>query len=126
MHRNRRKVDKASIEWANNLANQRIDCDRELISNVDNDPKRAERLAKQECPICFYVTGRIGGAAVTFAECAFCGTRIMSGNTNIDVMCGECAKAAGLCKHCGADIDLKNRRKRKLPVVVDIVDQWLI
>lgn len=35
--------------------------------------------------------------------------------TNVDVLCVDCARRAQLCKHCGADIDLKNRRKRTLP-----------
>ena len=58
---------------------------------------------------------RIGGAAMTRWTCAFCGKQAWCGNTAVDVLCHDCAAEHGLCKHCGADIDLKNRRVWNLP-----------
>lgn len=75
------------------------------------DARRAERLEKCECRLCFYYSGRIGGAMMTAARCGLCDKEMRFGSTNVDVLCQECAKAKKLCRHCGADIDDKSRRK---------------
>ena len=115
MFRNRAKVDSSAISWETSRGKDRIAYYRKMLKNADEDPKRDERLRACECILCFYEKSRIGGAACTQTQCAFCDKVLYSGNTNIDRMCPECAKATGLCKHCGADIDYKNRRKRELP-----------
>ena len=74
------------------------------------DPEYKVRREKQECVVCYYLP-RIGGAMITTAECPLCGVKIHSGSTNIDLLCANCAKVHRLCKHCGADIELKQRRK---------------
>lgn len=78
------------------------------------DPHRKERHEAQECVICFGGS-RIGGASCTTVECGLCGEDIHFGSTCVDVLCLECARKAKLCKHCGADIDLVNRRQRPWP-----------
>lgn len=75
------------------------------------DPERTKRLAQQECPICYYIDGRIGGAAMTSTECGRCGKPMTFGNTCVDAVCFVCALACGVCHHCGADMDGKMRRK---------------
>lgn len=114
MKAHRQRIDSASIEWANETAKDRISYARKLVDAFDNDPNRDERLEHGECVICFGAS-RIGGAACTSRQCGLCDQIVRSGNTNVDVLCIDCAKRHGLCKHCGADIDLKNRRKRVLP-----------
>lgn len=79
--------------------------------NFTEDTDRVARLKKQECPWCYYADSKIGGQAITESNCAGCNGHITSGNTNIDMLCSACARILGLCLHCGADIDLKNRRK---------------
>lgn len=111
----RRRVDKVSIERANDSHKQSIAYYRKMLEGFDKDPQRAERLAATLCHSCFYNQSRIGGASCTSEQCAFCDTVLHSGNTNVDVMCQECAKKTGLCRHCGCDMDLKNRRNRELP-----------
>jgi hypothetical protein len=79
------------------------------------DADRKARLEECCCVMCYvpYGAGRIGGCAMTSVECAFCDTVKMFGSTCTDVLCVPCAKKNGLCKHCGADIDLKQRRKKR-------------
>lgn len=114
MQAHRMKVDRANIERQNCSHKERIRFFRKFVQQCDEDPKRKQRLQAQECVVCFGGS-RIGGSAVTFRQCAHCDERLNSGNTNCDVLCIDCAKKAQLCKHCGADIDLKNRRKREMP-----------
>lgn len=106
MRINKRKIDKVSIEWANNLAIDRIERAKLLI----DDPKKVERNKKQECVVCFYLP-RFGGASMTTTECAICSKEMSFGSTAVDIICYDCANKNNLCKCCGADIDLKNRRK---------------
>lgn len=112
----RKRIDLANIAYENGEKKSRIDYWQKMLDRVKCDDQRKGRLEKSECPICFYERGRIGGATMTERQCGLCDARVMSGNTNVDVLCKDCAKATGLCKHCGADVDLKDRRKRALPI----------
>lgn len=114
MDARRLNVNLPYIETRNYEHKARIRFYREQLALIDSDPHRKERLAVQECMMC-YKSSRIGGVTFTFRQCAHCEEILNSGNTNVDVLCQGCAKKAQLCKHCGADIDLKNRRKREMP-----------
>ena len=111
----RRRLDKGPIEHANNSHKQSFEYYRRMVDAFVNDPRKDERLAEELCISCFYNKSRIGGARCTSNQCAFCDTVLHSGNTCVDVMCLDCAKKTGLCRHCGCDLELKNRRKRELP-----------
>jgi len=81
--------------------------------NIKKDPKKKDRYKNQECKICYYVIGRLGGAAITSTECTMCGTEMSFCNTCTDKYCIDCAKGFKLCRHCGGDIDDVNRRNRE-------------
>lgn len=119
MEARRKLIDRAFVERMNGEHKDRIRYYKKWVERVTADANRSQRLKAQECIIC-YGGSRIGGAACTRWTCAFCGKSGFGGNTNVDVLCIDCAKAAGLCKHCGADIDLKNRRKRTWPTVAEV------
>lgn len=51
------------------------------------------------------------GAAITLEPCMRCGEMQTYGSTNTDALCLPCAKETGLCKHCGGDLALRERRK---------------
>ena len=82
----------------------------EHAKNLETDPRKAERIEKSECVVCFYGS-RIGGASMTNRECMSCGKNELYPSTATDVLCMGCAKKHDLCKHCGADIKLRVRRK---------------
>lgn len=75
------------------------------------DPDKTKRKALALCPYCFYLSSRIGGAAMTDRDCGLCGKEMTFGSTNTDILCVECGIEKNACKHCGADLDLKHRRK---------------
>lgn len=77
---------------------------------ITEDSGRQFRLEVQECPIC-WENGKVGGTACTTKECDLCGVEMRFGNTCYDRLCLTCAKSIGVCRHCGADIDLKQRKK---------------
>lgn len=80
-----------------------------------NDPEQKLRQKKAECLVCYYMHRRIGGSKCTQAQCALCNKVIHSPNTDVDMLCLECARHTGLCKRCGADMELKHRRTRQIP-----------
>ena len=82
---------------------------RESCRKVVEDPERAERLAKPECVLCHYYFSH-AGVGIKKDECGLCGKE-MRGSSNMDLLCPECAREHRLCRHCGADLELKNRRK---------------
>lgn len=116
MFARRRIISLSTIESENGFHKGWIEATKKIIDDIASDAERKVRLEKQECPFCFYRKSRIGGAAMTSVQCGLCDETVRSSNTNVDVLCKMCAKDNGLCKHCGADIDLKSRRKRVLPV----------
>ena len=123
--RTRRKVDLCSILRASDWAKEYRRRSEEDVRNMAEDPRKEERLAKSECVVCFYpMAGRIGGAMCTSAQCGICQETVRSGNTNIDVVCLACAKAHDLCKHCGADIRLRTRRKFDQSAVLATLVDW--
>jgi hypothetical protein len=119
MQTRRKTVDLASISRANYANRNRIDTYRKLLSNVDTDPRKKDRLAKHECRLCFY-SSRVSTCAFTRWACAFCGSVAEHPNGSPPVVCKDCAKTAKICVQCGADIDCVDRRKRELPPVVEV------
>lgn len=113
MKARRKKCDNATIEFATYSAKSRIFKTIELANKYKIDPRKKERHDSQLCPVCFYNKSRIGGAAMTQIQCAECEEELSFSNTNVDVMCKNCAKQYNLCKHCGGDIDAKKRRKQR-------------
>ena len=112
MRSKKKIIDRASIEYATGYAKGYFDKTKKRISDAENDVDRAERLGKGLCIFCYYlVPDRIGGCAITSTECGICDNEITFGSTNVDKICPECSKENGLCKHCGADIELKQKRK---------------
>ena len=110
MYRHQATIDKVSIERANHYGREQVSYILKRASQFTQDPDRARRLLASECVVC-YGQPRIGGAACTYSACPLCGERISSSNTNIDALCLNCAKENSLCRHCGADIELRGRRK---------------
>jgi hypothetical protein len=77
------------------------------------DMDASARLEQQLCLGCFYLNYRhaIAGNAMCYRPCGLCGTELLSGNTNSDVVCGSCAKKHVLCRHCGCDSELRTKRR---------------
>jgi hypothetical protein len=74
-----------------------------------NDPHKQERIKQLNCVYCYY-SGKWGGSRMTNVSCHICNDELMFGSTCVDRLCSACAFTYFLCKHCGADLELKNRR----------------
>jgi len=109
-----KKLDLYKVQWQTDQVRRRVESTINLAGQYIDDPDRVARLKKQECLLCFYADSRIGGAAMTSSNCAGCNKQMGFGSTCVDLLCAECAKKLKLCHHCGADIDLKGRRKLDL------------
>lgn len=103
---NNKKITLEDVQWRTSMQQSRL----KHLNKILEDPERESRLENQECVLCHY-DSKVGGAAMTSSTCGLCETEIHSGNTNIDKLCKECAVKHKLCKHCGADIEYKNRKK---------------
>lgn len=101
----------ATMARATLRATEKIQSVLDYAQQLETDPRREERLAKQFCKACFYGPPRVAGAAMTTQPCMCCGEDQQYGSTNTDVLCLDCAKAHDLCKHCGGDLALQLDRK---------------
>ena len=101
-----RPLDLCEVLYRSTTAREMVD----LCRRQGNDEDKAARILAQECQGCFYLR-KAGGAMMTSRQCGLCDTEVHSCNTCIDRLCTDCARKNRLCKHCGGDIDMKQRRK---------------
>ena len=111
MTRNAVNIDQVSMMRATDFAKGYCDDTVAKAMQVLTDPDKKERISKLECLACWYLMGKIGGAAMTEQACGACGKTQLYGSACTDVVCRDCAKEKELCKHCGADLHLRPRRK---------------
>jgi hypothetical protein len=78
--------------------------------NFLRDPEKKKRVEEGECKACFYIRGKIGGAAMTTQPCGVCGKDQLYGSTSTDKICKPCGKRTDLCVHCGGDLLMRPRR----------------
>lgn len=88
-------------------ANAALDHARDAIL----DKGRKSRLAQRLCPACYYLRGTQHTNVSTTKDCELCSTTMQFGNSLVSVVCDTCATNHKLCKRCGADIELRERRK---------------
>lgn len=89
-----------------------IDGMKRRLTRFNEDPERDRRLERGECKFCYYLAGRIGGQAMTTSSCLVCEERILNSSTCIGKICVPCSQEHNLCTHCGADIELRSRRRK--------------
>lgn len=102
----------ASMVNATCLSAMYVDETLKRVTALQNDSEQEQRLRAHFCKSCFYVLSAIGGAAMTTQPCACCGKDQLYGSTYTDALCLDCAKEHTLCKHCGGDLDMRERRRK--------------
>lgn len=75
------------------------------------DPERKKRRAEATCRPCYYLRMRVGGSMITSKRCRICGEDVSYASTATGETCVPCAKKHRLCRWCGADVELRERRK---------------
>jgi hypothetical protein len=103
-------MSKSMMISATERSKQQVQRWIDLAKRVEQDVDKPKRLERHECKACFY-SQRVGGAAITSRKCMCCDTSQTYGSTNTDVLCVKCAKEHALCKHCGGDLELRERRR---------------
>lgn len=117
MKKARKKLlDNVTIASATHSAKAIIGRTIEYARMFTDDPDKVERRKSGECPVCYYYKGRCGGSMCTEVECSKCGKVLRSENTCVDTLCLRCAAELSLCKHCGGDIDARQRRKQRFSI----------
>lgn len=107
----REKIDEMSII---NRTDRQLDEIRSISKKakiLKADPEKSFRTSASICKVCFYGI-RIGGQIRSTRQCAFCDKFMSASNTEVDVICIECAQSQKLCRRCGADVDLIQRKDR--------------
>ncbi len=100
-------LDLCEVLRATDYAIAKIEYARRAI----DDDERVLRRYKQQCRVCYYLTGRQGHTSTTTVCCGLCEKEMRFCGSCVDRLCEECAAAHRLCVHCGGDIELKIRRK---------------
>lgn len=107
-----KKMDVVAMVQSTSRASYYVTDVLRRASKIKTDADRKFRLIEHECKSCFYISGKIGGAAMTNSSCGLCGRPMMFGSTCIDAICTECAKEHSLCKHCGGDLEIRKGRRK--------------
>lgn len=107
-----------NIQYATAMANNRVKDILARAERLKTDPDKAKRMEEHVCVVCFYQAGFIAGQAITYQPCMRCHQEQMYSSTATDALCMPCAELSGLCKHCGADIELKERASYPEPLPI--------
>ncbi len=105
-----RKISRQSISTSTMIHVEMRQATVRHALQMMTDPQKKERKTACKCVVCFYESGRIGGAAMTSQPCGICGEVQQFGSTATDPLCEKCAKEHALCKQCGSDVELRMRR----------------
>lgn len=111
MEQRKAVMDQRSMAMATHLAKAQCESVINQAENIKGDRYKEARLKSQFCKACFY-SSRIGGQAMTTRPCMSCGSPELYSSTATDKLCLACAQEGNLCKRCGGDIDLRERRRK--------------
>lgn len=112
MRNKRRVLSERSQQFATEMAADQSERIVEGVRRFQDDMDLKERRMARQCKYCYYLRGaRIGGAAMTDWACGICAREALAGSTATPAICDACADEHRLCVECGADRDLKTRRK---------------
>jgi hypothetical protein len=75
------------------------------------DPRKPDRIAARQCPLCFYIREWFCGQGFTDWICSHCGKEDTWADTCTPYLCNDCADKLDLCIMCVADRNLSQRRK---------------
>lgn len=77
---------------------------RKLLNEIDTDPKKEKREKEHFCRVCYY-KNVVSMQAFTDTQCGKCEKDITFSNSNVDLLCKDCAVETNSCAHCGGEID---------------------
>ena len=103
--------DLVSCLRATDALNAIVESAKKLVEDAD----QSKRLEELRCRACHYQRSRAGGTVTTRAICGGCDAIVRSGNTVVDLLCRDCAKHHAACRHCGASLNERMRRKLSTP-----------
>jgi len=106
-------ITQRDISFDNILKKERIKNALELADNLRNDPNKKERKCQNLCLLCYYQERGMHTNASVTTDCKICSDKMYFGSSDIDKIDDVCAKIYGLCKHCGCDIEYKERRNNR-------------
>lgn len=111
MNRVTEKVTNRTIHSQTNRAKDHAKYILEKAERFSLDPDKKERMSRCLCKTCFYINNtRMGGARITSKPCGICETDMQFSSTATDKLCSTCATEHDLCKQCGGDIDMIQKR----------------
>ncbi len=111
MRQSKGKLSRSIVALSTAKGKQYVEKTIVSAEKMKGDVDREKRLSEGLCLSCYYLYhSRMGGAAVTYRDCAQCDKEMVFGSTATDLLCKPCGKENGLCVRCSADIELKERR----------------
>ena len=105
-------IDKDYITRTTTNKLEYVEFTRERLKNFDSDSNKENRLKEQECKYCYYMRDGIATQAFVEWVCGICNTKQHWHNGAHPRVCRECATKHNLCMYCGADIDLREKRRK--------------
>ncbi|MNJ90277.1 hypothetical protein D3C87_78720 [compost metagenome] len=77
---------------------------RKLLNEIDTDPKKEKRTQRHICKLCFYKTV-ISMQAFTDTQCGKCDKKMTFSNSDVNLLCDDCAEDSNSCSHCGGEMN---------------------
>ena len=106
------KMEKHRMINATHTAKQWVDRAIERAYALEYDTDKENRIEKQLCKSCYYLSSGLGGHAFTNKPCMSCGEVQVYGSTYTDALCLICAQKHSICKHCSGDLEMRTKRRK--------------
>lgn len=95
---------KDSLKTRYRASNIRYTFEKDYAKNVTKDPRKDIRILSRKCEPCYYAQVVVCHAFRPYT-CICCDGSFQHPNSNIPLMCAECAKENNLCAQCGCDVN---------------------
>lgn len=108
------KVSNRTIQHQTYRAKENAQYILDKAERFSQDPDKSKRVSNCLCKTCYYINNtRMAGARITNKPCGICEVDMCFSSTATDKTCLPCATKHNLCKQCGGDINMKQRRKQR-------------
>jgi hypothetical protein len=106
-------MDVVAFVRATSQANETAESVQRRVDRYNADEDRDQRVAESTCKTCWYHRrNRMCTSSYTKWLCGVCMREYMHHNGCVPTVCKTCAEDHALCRDCGGDLRMRERRRK--------------
>ncbi|MCY9873857.1 hypothetical protein [Vibrio barjaei] len=106
-----RRLTRSKVRFQNQTNNLKIEQLERRLQKLRADSESERRTDSKLCLLCYYLPMEEDlQFKQTVKPCGICDAQMTSNFAITDVICSKCSSFEGICKNCGADYELKEKK----------------